>query len=75
MAAAHALAMQHRVYQPLSQQEIAVANGYAPEAHRPAPPPIPPRGSPEMSRPTEDIYNMPLDQLRKQILAVQTGGR
>ena len=39
MAAAHALAVQHRVYQPLSQQEIALANGYAPEAssaHTPA---------------------------------------
>jgi hypothetical protein len=75
MAAAHALAVQHRVYQPLSQQEIAVANGYAPEAHRPAPPPIPPRGNPDYNRPTEDLYSMPIDQLRKQILAGQTGGR
>ena len=40
MAAAHALAVQHRVYQPLSQQEIALANGYAPEVHRPVPPPM-----------------------------------
>jgi hypothetical protein len=41
MAAAHALAVQNRVYQPLSQQEIALANGYAPEVRRPVPPPIP----------------------------------
>jgi hypothetical protein len=75
MAAAHALAVQHRVYQPLSQQEIAVANGYAPEAHRPAPPPMIRGGNPDMARPTEDLYTMPLDQLRKQILAGQTGGR
>ena len=47
MAAAHALAVQNRVYQPLSQQEIAVANGYAPEVHRPAPPPMPRGGNPE----------------------------
>jgi hypothetical protein len=73
MAAAHALAVQNRVYQPLSQQEIAAANGYAPEAHRPAPPPMIRGGNPDMARPTEDIYNMPLDQLRKQILAGQTG--
>jgi hypothetical protein len=75
MAAAHALAVQHRVYQPLSQQEIAVANGYAPEAHRPAPPPMIRGDNPDMARPTEDLYTMPLDQLRKQILAGQTGGR
>ncbi len=41
MAAAHALAVQNRVYQPLSQQEIAAANGYAPKVRRPAPRPIP----------------------------------
>ena len=75
MAAAHALAVQHRVYQPLSQQEIAVANGYAPESHRPVPPPMVRGGSPENNRPTEDLYTMPLDQLRKQILTAQTGGR
>jgi hypothetical protein len=75
MAAAHALAVQHRVYQPLSQQEIAVANGYAPEVRRPVPPPIPRGGSPESATPVQDLYEMPLDQLRKQILAGQTGGR
>jgi hypothetical protein len=31
--------------------------------------------NPDMARPTEDLYTMPLDQLRKQILAGQTGGR
>ena len=45
MAAAHSLAVQKGVYQPLSQHEIAVANGYAPPAHRPAPPPSPRRKS------------------------------
>jgi len=75
MAAAHALAMQHRVYQPLSQEEIAAASGYAPQAHRPAPPPIPRGGNPENTQSQADPYTMPLDQLRKQALAAQTGGR
>jgi len=79
MAAAHALAVQHRVYQPLSQQEIALANGYAPEVHRPAPPPIPRSGSPDNNAPAFDLWTEPLDQQRKPILAAQraelTGGR
>jgi hypothetical protein len=75
MAAAHALAVQNRVYQPLSQQEIALANGYAPEAHRPAPPPMIKSGSPDNARPAMNEWEMPLDQLRKQALAAQTGGR
>src|SRR5579872_745266 len=48
MAAAHALAVQNRVYQPLTQEEIAVANGYAPAERRPAPPPMIRGGSPEL---------------------------
>jgi hypothetical protein len=72
---AHAVAVRHGLYQPLSQEQIRASVAGPEPVHRPAPPPIPPRGSPEMSRPTEDIYNMPLDQLRKQILAGQTGGR
>jgi hypothetical protein len=75
MAAAHALAVQHRVYQPLTQEEIAAANGYAPEAHRPAPPPIPRGGNPENNQPTMNEWEMPLDQLRKRALGAQTGGR
>jgi hypothetical protein len=79
MAAAHALAVQHRVYQPLSQQEIAVANGYAPQVHRPTPPPIL-RSNAADSQPTElNLWTEPLDQQRKRILAAQraelAGGR
>jgi hypothetical protein len=66
MAAAHALAVQHRVYQPLSQQEIAVANGYAPQVHRPTPPPIPRAGSPENVEPI-NLWTEPMDQQRKRI--------
>ena len=75
MAAAHALAVQHRVYEPLSQQEIAVANGHAPEAHRPVPPPMIKSNAPDSQPQETDLYRMPLDQLRKQALAAQTGGR
>jgi hypothetical protein len=79
MAAAHALAVQHRVYQPLSQQEIAVANGYAPEVRRPTPPPIP-RSNAADSQVTElNLWTEPFDQQRKRILAAQRaeleGGR
>jgi DNA-nicking Smr family endonuclease len=67
MAAAHALAVQNRVYQPLSQQEIAIANGYAPQVHRPTPPPIP-RSSAADSQVTEfNLWTEPLDQLKKRI--------
>ncbi len=76
MAAAHALAVQNRVYQPLTREEIAAANGYAPPAHRPAPPPMIQGGNnPELARPSLNEWEMPLDQLRKQALAAQTGGR
>ena len=79
MAAAHALAVQNRAYQPLSQQEIALANGYAPEAHRPVPPPIPRSGSPDNNAPPFDLWTEPLDQQRKRILNAQraelAGGR
>jgi hypothetical protein len=75
MAAAHALAVQNRVYQPLSQQEIAAANGYAPEVHRPVPPPMPRGGNPESGTPVQSEYEMPLDQLRKLALGAQRGGR
>jgi hypothetical protein len=75
MAAAHALAVQHRVYQPLTQEEIAAANGYAPQVHRPTPPPIPRSNAPDNTQSQSGLWEMPLDQLRKQILAGQTGGR
>jgi hypothetical protein len=75
MAAAHALAVQGRAYQPLSQQEIAVANGYAPEARRPTPPPMIRSGNPDTQTREENLYELPLDVLRKKALAAQTGGR
>jgi hypothetical protein len=80
MAAAHAISVQNRVYQPLSQHEIQLANGgYAPEVHRPTPPPIPRAGSPENAAAPIDLWTEPLDQQRKRILNAQraelAGGR
>jgi hypothetical protein len=79
MAAAHALAVQHRVYQPLSQQEIAVANGYAPEAHRPTPPSMVKSNNPDTNTPPINPWTEPLDKQRKRILNAQraelAGGR
>ena len=75
MAAAHALAVQHRVYQPLSQQEIAVANGYAPRFTGPYPRRCREVVIRESGTPVQSEYEMPLDQLRKLALGAQTGGR
>ena len=79
MAAAHALAVQTRVYQPLTQEEIAVSNGYAPPAHRRAPPPMVNSNNPDTNAPAVDLWSEPLDQQRKRILAAQRaelqGGR
>jgi translation elongation factor EF-Ts len=61
--------------QPLTQEEIAAANGYAPQVHRPTPPPIPRSNAPDNTQGQSDIWQMPLDQLRKQALSAQTGGR
>ena len=75
MAAAHLLAVQNHVYQPLTREEIAASNGYAPPAHRPAPPPMLQSNNPDTQTAPPDPWNMPLDQLRKQALGLQTGGR
>jgi hypothetical protein len=72
---AHAVAVRQGLYQPLSQEQIRASYAGPEPTHRPAPPPMIRGGNPDLARPTEDIYNMPLDQLRKQILAGQTGGR
>ena len=71
----HAVAVRHGLYQPLSQEQIRASVAGPEPVHRPAPPPMLRGGNPESATPVQDLYNMPLDQLRKQILAGQTGGR
>lgn len=74
MGAAHALAVQNRMYQPLSREEIAVANGYAQPTPRPTPPPMIMGGSPDAQQSTQGPWEMPLDQLRKQALQAGRAG-
>ncbi len=76
---AHAVAVRHGLYQPLSQEQIRASVAGPEPVHRPAPPPMIRGGNPDMSQPTEDLHTMPLDQLRKRILNAQRaelgGGR
>jgi hypothetical protein len=72
---AHAVAVRHGLYQPLTQEQIRASVAGPEPLHRPSPPPIPRGGNPENNRPTMNEWEMPLDQLRKQALSAQTGGR
>ena len=71
---AHAVACRHGLYQPLTQEQIRASYAGSEPAHRPTPSPMIKSGNPDMARPGEDPYTMPLDQLRKRALAAQTGG-
>ena len=76
---AHAVAVRHKLYEPLSQEQIRASYAGPEPSHRPTPPPMIRGGNPDMSQPTEDLHTMPLDQLRKRILNAQraelAGGR
>ena len=76
---AHAVAVRHGLYEPLSQKQIRASVAGPEPSYRPTPPPMVRSGNPDMSQPTEDLHTMPLDQLRKRILNAQRaelgGGR
>ena len=72
---AHAVAVRHGLYQPLSQEQIRASVAGPEPSHRPAPPPMIKSNAPDNTPVVTDVYKIPLDQLRKQILAGQTGGR
>jgi hypothetical protein len=74
---AHAVAVRHGLYQPLSQDQIRASYAGPEPAHRPTPPPMIRSSNPDMARPTEDPHTMPLDQLRRLALAEgrAVGGR
>jgi hypothetical protein len=72
---AHAVAVRHRLYEPLTQEQIRASVAGSEPAHRPTPPPMPRGGNPESSTPAQSVYEMPMDQLRKLALGAQTGGR
>jgi hypothetical protein len=65
MQAAHLLAVQNHVYQPLTQEQIQAATGVAPQQSRATPPPMIRGNSADVGNPPQDPYNMPMDQLRK----------
>ena len=65
---AHAVAVRHGLYEPLSQEQIRASVAGPEPSYRPTPPPMLRGGNPDMSQPTEDLHTMPLDQLRKRIL-------
>jgi hypothetical protein len=67
LQAAHALAVQNRVYQPLSAAEIRQTMGAEPPA-RIAPPPMLRGNSPDVMSPPLDPRNMPIDQLRREAI-------
>ena len=72
---AHAVAVRHGLYQPLSQEQIRASVAGPEPSHRPVPPPMIKSNAPDNTPVETDLYKIPLDQLRKQILAGQTGGR
>ena len=69
MSMAHSFAVAHGLYKPLTQGEIEAAAGVTVQSRRPVPPPMIPGGNPESNFRTEDVHNMPLEQLRR--LAIQ----
>ena len=66
---AHAIAVKQGMYRPLSTEEIRATNQGYQQPPRPTPPPMIRSGSPDAARPTENLWEIPLDQLRKQALA------
>ena len=78
MEAAHLMAVQRGLYQPLSQDLIAAANGATPvQQTRPTPPPMVPHGgNPEIHTQAPDAWSMPLAELRAKAIKDQlTGGQ
>ena len=53
---AHAVAVRHGLYQPLSQEQIRASVAGPEPLHRPAPPPMIRGGNPDMSPPVDDLH-------------------
>jgi len=70
---AHSLAIQRRMYEPLSQEAIAQSYG-APARRGPTPPPLLRTNNPEITNASPDPYNMPLQDLRKAAIAQALAG-
>jgi len=73
---AHAIAVQRGMYQPLTQQQIAIANGATVQHTRPTPPPLVRGNNPETHSQELDAWNMNLQDLRNRAIRQQLeGGR
>ncbi len=75
LQAAHALAIRNRLYQPLTAEQIQIANGMAPQQQsRQAPPPMLRGNNPEISNAALSPYDMSLGDLRKAAIKQELEG-
>jgi hypothetical protein len=66
LQAAHALAVRNGLYQPLSSEQIQIANGVAPQQQtRQAAPPMLRTNNPELTNAPPNPWDMPMQELRK----------
>jgi hypothetical protein len=77
---AHAVAVRHGLYEPLSQEQIRASYAGPEPAHRPpTPPPMLKSNNPDTNAPPINLLTEPLDEQRKRILNAQraelAGGR
>lgn len=81
LTAAHALAIRNGLYQPLTAEQIQIANGVAPQQQsRTAPPPMLRTNNPEITSGVGDLsyktlINMPSSELRKMAIAQELEGK
>jgi hypothetical protein len=72
LQAAHALAVRNGLYRPLTTEEIAIANGAAPQQQtRTAPPPMLKTGNPDLTSADPSPYEMSMSELRKMAIRQQ----
>jgi hypothetical protein len=71
LQAAHLLAVQNHIYQPLSQEQIQAASGHVSQPSRPAAPPMLQGGNPEVTHAAPNPFEMPLQDLRKAAIRQQ----
>ena len=66
LQAAHALAIRNGLYQPLTAEQIQIANGAAPQQQtRQTPPPMLRTNNPELTNAAPNPWDMPMQELRK----------
>ena len=68
---AHAVAVRHGLYQPLSQEQIRASYAGPEPTHRPTPPPMIKSNNPDTNTPPINLWTEPLDEQRKRILNAQ----